>query len=95
MKFDISSIDTDLCTHGIYIAADIDNVSWTIFAADPWFDLDSSDCEPGYCNYNGYRRFTDLADEDFIPILALGKLWLSMIQQSEDCILRTTRKKYY
>nr|AQZ26774.1 chitinase 9 [Tigriopus japonicus] len=72
VKFDISSIDTDLCTHGIYIAADIDNVSWTIFAADPWFDLDSSDCEPGYCNYNGYRRFTDLADEDFIPILALG-----------------------
>eukprot|EP00095_Tigriopus_kingsejongensis_P002043 maker-scaffold556_size137522-snap-gene-0.37 protein:Tk02043 transcript:maker-scaffold556_size137522-snap-gene-0.37-mRNA-1 annotation:"chitotriosidase-1 isoform x2" len=72
VKFDIDSIDTSLCTHGIYVAADIDNSTWTIFAADPWYDLAPADCEPGYCNYDSYRRFTALQDDNFTPILSIG-----------------------
>ena len=29
---------------------------------DPWFDLAPEDCEPGYCNYDSYRRFVGLKD---------------------------------
>lgn len=74
-KFDIDDIDPNLCTHGFYGFADLDNITWTIYPYDPWFDLAPEDCEPGYCNYNSYRRFIALKEinPNFIPMLSIGK----------------------
>ena len=73
-KFDVEDFDPFLCSHGFYGFADLDNATWTITAWDPWFDLAPEDCPPGYCNYNGFRRFTDLrsVNPDFVPMLSIG-----------------------
>ena len=43
---------------------------------DPWYDLAPDDCEPGYCNFDSYRKFTALAKDhtNFKPILSLGEV---------------------
>ncbi|TRY63193.1 hypothetical protein TCAL_02085 [Tigriopus californicus] len=71
-KFDIEDIDTQYCTHGFYGFADLDNITWTMYAYDPWYDLAPEDCEPFYCNYDSYRRFTALGSDKFVPILSIG-----------------------
>lgn len=73
-KFDVEDIDPFLCTHGFYGFADLDNITWTIYVYDPWFDLAPEDCEPGYCNYDGYRRFVALKNinPNFVPMLSVG-----------------------
>ena len=35
-KFDVDDIDPNLCTHGFYGFADLDNATWTIKIWDPW-----------------------------------------------------------
>ena len=74
-KFDIDDIDPNLCTHGFYGFADLDNQTWTIYSYDPWYDLAPEDCEPGYCNYDSYRRFVALKEQnpDFVALLSVGK----------------------
>jgi chitinase len=73
-KFDIDDIDPDLCTHGFYGFADMDNITWQVYSMDPWFDLAPSDCGAGLCNYDGYRRFVALKERNpnFVPMLSLG-----------------------
>eukprot|EP00095_Tigriopus_kingsejongensis_P005401 maker-scaffold1503_size38295-snap-gene-0.4 protein:Tk05401 transcript:maker-scaffold1503_size38295-snap-gene-0.4-mRNA-1 annotation:"probable chitinase 2" len=72
-RFDVSWVDTNLCTHGLYAYADIDSNSWSLMSADPWFDLGPSDCKPGQCIFDSYRRFTSLASETFVPMLSVGE----------------------
>ena len=73
-KFDVDDVDTTLCTHGFYGFADLDNHTWEIYAYDPWYDLDASDCGEGLCNYNSYRRFTNMKSDNFKTILSVGRL---------------------
>eukprot|EP00095_Tigriopus_kingsejongensis_P009617 maker-scaffold328_size205007-snap-gene-0.19 protein:Tk09617 transcript:maker-scaffold328_size205007-snap-gene-0.19-mRNA-1 annotation:"chitinase isoform x1" len=70
-RFDVTWVDTDLCTHGLYAYADIDTNSWFLMPTDPWYDLGPSDCGPGECNFDSYRRFTALASETFVPMLSV------------------------
>jgi len=73
-KFDIPDFDASLCTHGYYGFSNLDNHTWEMVPYDPWYDLAPEDCEPGYCNFDSYRRFTALAKDHskFKPILSLG-----------------------
>jgi len=73
-KFDIPDIDPSLCTHGYYGFSNLDNHTWEMVPYDPWYDLAPDDCEPGYCNFDSYRKFTALAKDhpNFKPILSLG-----------------------
>ena len=36
-KFDVDDIDPNLCTHGFYGFADMNNQTWTIKVIDPWY----------------------------------------------------------
>jgi len=73
-KFDIDDIDPNLCTHGFYGFADLNNQTWKVEVFDPWYDLAPEDCEPGYCNYDSYRRFIALKQKnpDFVPMISIG-----------------------
>jgi len=73
-KYDIPDFDASLCTHGYYGFSNLDNHTWEMVPYDPWYDLAPSDCDPGFCNYDSYRRFTALAKThpNFKPILSLG-----------------------
>jgi chitinase len=61
-KFDIPDIDPFVCTHINYGFADMDNVTWSVVAYDPWYDLAPNDegCDRDHCHYDSYRRFTGL-----------------------------------
>ena len=61
-KFDVDDIDPNLCTHGYYGFADLDNATWTLKVIDPWYDLGPQDCPLGdaECHYDSYRRFIGL-----------------------------------
>ena len=74
-KFDVDDIDPNLCTHGFYGFADLDNSTWTIKIYDPWYDQHPDDCAEGYCCYDSYRRFIKLKDQapDFVPMISIGK----------------------
>ena len=52
----------------------MDNATWSIKSFDPWFDLAPSDCAFDLCNYDSYRRFTNLTgdDPDFVPMISVG-----------------------
>ena len=41
---------------------------------DPWYDLSPSDCNPGECNYDSYRRFVGLKQRNpnFRPMISVG-----------------------
>jgi len=73
-KFDVADIDATLCTHGYYGFADIDPNTYEIKVWDPWYDLAPEDCNPGECNYDSYRRFVALKDQNpnFIPMISVG-----------------------
>ena len=73
-KYDVDNIDPFLCTHGYYAFADMDNETYQVYAMDPWYDLAPWDCQPGYCNYNSFRRFVALKEvnPNFIPMLSIG-----------------------
>ena len=83
-KFDVEDIDPWLCTHGFYGFADLDNITWTIYAYDPWYDLAPGDCEPGYCNYDSYRRFVNLksVNPNFVPMLSIGKIFWYLVKKA-------------
>lgn len=73
-QFEVEDIDPFLCTHGFYAFADMSNSTWEIFSVDPWFDLGPSDCAPGACFHDGFRRFVALQDSNpaFVPMLSVG-----------------------
>ncbi|GAB6032463.1 Chitinase 2, variant 3 [Chamberlinius hualienensis] len=66
--FVLESIDTSLCTHGMYTFAGLDPVTNRIISLDPYNDL-----FVGY-GLGGYIRFTNLAKKNpnFIPMLSVG-----------------------
>ncbi len=39
------------------------------------YDQAPEDCEPGYCNYDSYRRFIALKEQNpnFVPMISIGK----------------------
>jgi len=73
-KFDVEDFDASLCTHGFYGFAVLNNVTWEIRSYDPWYDLAPEDCEPYQCNFNSFRRFTNLTKDNpnFVPMLSVG-----------------------
>ncbi len=74
-QFDVDNIDANLCTHGFYGFADLDNYTNTIAPYDINFDLCPEQCPEGeVCQYCGYSRFTALTEEHdhFVPILSIG-----------------------
>ena len=76
-KFDVDDIDPNLCTHGYYGFADLDNATWTLKVIDPWYDLGPQDCPLGdaECHYDSYRRFIALKEQssNFKPMISIGK----------------------
>ena len=78
-KFDVPDIDPNLCTHGYYGFADLDNATWTLKVIDPWYDLGPQDCPLGAeeCNYDSYRRFIALKQQNpnFKPMISIGKIF--------------------
>ena len=76
-KFDVPDIDPNLCTHGYYGFADLDNATWTLKVIDPWYDLGPQDCPLGAeeCNYDSYRRFIGLKQQNpnFKPMISIGE----------------------
>ena len=78
-KFDVDDIDPNLCTHGYYGFADLDNATWTLKVIDPWYDLGPQDCPLGdaECHYDSYRRFIGLKKQssNFKPMISIGKVF--------------------
>jgi len=59
-KFDVDNIDVNLCTHGFYGFADLNNRTedphaWELVAYDPWYDQKPDDCNEwaNNCDPNG------------------------------------------
>jgi len=96
-KFDVDNIDPELCTHGFYGFADLSNTTWEIVPVDPWYDLAPDDCEPGYCNYDSYRRFTALADShpNFHPIISVGGWNSGSARYSEMAADPVKKQKFF
>ena len=82
-KFDVDDIDPNLCTHGYYGFADLDNATWTLKVIDPWYDLGPQDCPLGdaECHYDSYRRFIGLKKQssNFKPMISIGKVFFLVI----------------
>ena len=84
-KFDVDDIDPNLCTHGYYGFADLDNATWTLKVIDPWYDLGPQDCPLGdaECHYDSYRRFIGLKKQssNFKPMISIGKVIFGQLDQ--------------
>ena len=74
-QFRVEDVDPNLCTHGFYGFADLHNDTWTLKIWDPWLDQAPEDCEPGYCNFDNYRKFIALKEQnpDFVPMISIGR----------------------
>jgi chitinase len=98
-KFDVDQFDADLCTHGFYGFADLNNKTWEIVPYDPWYDLAPEDCgENGgmYCHFDSYRRFVNLKQThpNFVPILSLGG-WNSGSERYSEMAADPAKKKIF
>lgn len=59
-KYDVSTIDTSLCTHVVYTFAGLDTSTGKITSLDSWNDID----------LGNYKKFTAL--EGVVPLLGVG-----------------------
>ena len=86
-KFDIDNIDPNLCTHGFYGFADLNNQTWKTEPFDPWYDQASNDpnCDEAHCNYDSYRRF--VARDTIVPTVFSTMFFLFYTIRSSDLSL--------
>jgi len=70
-EFDVANIDPNLCTHGFYGFADLNNVTNKIDVIDPNYALSIDEPEG---QWDGYRRFVALTKDNpfFVPMLSIG-----------------------